>query len=207
MSTTRDRLEHRRRSPWRVVLVIVGAVVVALGVAAAVAVLALPPVLAETPRERFGATTLARVHDDTASASVELSAGWLAIGVGPFLPTDRARLVSPDGAYRLELALLPTAEASVDPLLALLDEQGLTDAVAAAAWSTEGLTSGSSVRYTTVEQGEESMTVAVVTTPDVPASRLVILATTDLTDAARYRTVTADLVGSAVVARTEKPAS
>jgi hypothetical protein len=104
MTTTRERLE-RRWTPARVVLLIVGVVVILALVAAGLALWWLPPVLAETPRERFEAPTRVAVRDAAGSAGVEVAAGWVPLGVGPFLSADEATLVSPDGAYRAELGL------------------------------------------------------------------------------------------------------
>ncbi|MCS5719983.1 hypothetical protein N1027_17770 [Herbiconiux sp. CPCC 205763] len=111
MTTTRERLE-RRWTPGRVVLLVVGIVVAVLVVGAGVALWWLPPVLAETPRERLVTSTPVRVQDASGSAGVEVAPGWVPLGIGPFLSDDAATLLSPDGVYRAELGLAPLPEVS-----------------------------------------------------------------------------------------------
>ncbi|MCS5722532.1 hypothetical protein N1028_11265 [Herbiconiux sp. CPCC 203407] len=218
--TTRDRLD-RGRSPLRLVLVLVASTLVLLGIAAAVAVALLPPVLAETPRERMTASTGQTLRSATGSATVTVPAGWLVLGVGPFLTDDTITLVSPDDAYRAEFTLLP-AGSSLTGLLAAHD---ITSAAATAAWNTEELSSGYSVRWTElaadddadasasatgVEKGpaaeaseeDRGSTIVLValTAPDptMPVE-LVLVATVSAPDAAAYRTVTADLLAEATL--------
>lgn len=205
-TSTREALERgeRRGSRLRVAGVIAGITALALGIAAAVGYFLVPPWLATVPADPVTTTMRIAVTAENepgvgrpASASVEVSAGWTPIGVGPFLPTDVATLVSPDGAYRAQLEITdasadtePTPGASTDHL----------DGLAAAVWSHESLDSGCSVRYTTVHDGSDAVTVAVVTPPpgdgDADA-RLVLLGSVAATTADLYRTVTADLVISA----------
>ncbi|WP_066042999.1 hypothetical protein [Herbiconiux solani] len=140
--STRDRLD--RRPPGRalrtIVLAAVGTVVIAALVAAGIALFVLPPVLAETPRERLTSAqplTVTRTAEavtaatsatssppspsaskpdpNLVSASVTLDAGWVVIGVGPFLPADSAAATSPDGVYRADIELLPPAPTSSAP--------------------------------------------------------------------------------------------
>lgn len=227
--SSRELLEHRR-SPGRVVAVIGGVLALLLGAAAALAVWLLPPVLAGTPRERLPASGAAvTVHDATTSATVTLGEGWLLLGVGPFLPTDAQTLVSPDDAYRLVLALepaarpsdaaAPTSPVALDPeaLGALLARTGgatSTDAASTgtgsssaaeviAEWSHETLVSGVTVSYADVVHGDRTTTVALVVPPHPPAGApaLALVASVATADAARYRTVTADLAATAAVTR------
>ncbi|MFB2598218.1 hypothetical protein ACEXQE_10530 [Herbiconiux sp. P17] len=228
MTTTRERLE-RRWTPGRIVLLVVSIVVALLVVTAGVALWWLPPVLAETPRERLVTVTQVTVQDATGSASVEVAPGWVPLGVGPFLPDDAATLLSPDGVYRAELGLEPladTGEASVaSALSAVLAAHGLAEAPPEAAgadaetspdalrWSEETLTSGVTVRYADVVRGDTTSTVAIVLPPAPPLAdpaasaglsappALTLVAAVPTTDAAAYRTVTADLLASATFAR------
>jgi hypothetical protein len=220
MTTTRERLE-RRWSPGRVALLVGGLVAVLLLVGAALALWWLPPVLAETPRERF--TTDARItvhatsHDDddgsdsepTATdagasgrgiASVIAAAGWVELGVGPFLPDETVTLLSPDGVYRAELGA--TTSAPDEALPALLARHDLASAAASAGWSEETLTSSLVVRHTELDLGADTVTVAIVSPSAaalVPSTSLLLVATVPTTDAARYRTVTADLLSTATL--------
>jgi hypothetical protein len=198
MTTTRERLE-RRWTPGRVVLLVVGIVVALLVVAAGVALWWLPPVLAETPRERLVAATQVTVQDAAGSAGVEVAPGWVPLGVGPFLPDDTATLLSPDGVYRAELGLAPLPDAgsagvasALSELLAAHDLGGADsnpagtdaatpgdDSAAAAAaaaastirWSEETLTSGVTVRYADVARGDTTYTVAIALPPADPGAR------------------------------------
>ncbi|QJU53175.1 hypothetical protein SCB71_07760 [Herbiconiux sp. KACC 21604] len=224
--TTRDLLDGRRRRPRRrarVAVIVSLAVVVALAAGAAFALWWLPPVLAETPRERLVAATTVTVFDDEGSASVVLEPGWLAIGVGPFLPTATATLESPDDAYRATFGLSSPEEFDA---AALLDSLGFEEVAATSgaaepatpgatppatpgatppavpdelAWSEETLTSGAVVRYADVVRGDTTVTVASVSAPADDPHRSVLLtlvASTPTANAARYRTVTAQLLSS-----------
>jgi hypothetical protein len=171
-----------------VVLLVVGIVVALAVLAAAVALWWLPPVLAETPRERFAAPATVTVQDASGSASVQVEAGWVPLGVGPFLSASTATLLSPDGVYRAELSLAPlpdAGDAAVSAALStLLTAHGLSDADADAAagtstptatgaaraaagvrWSEETLTSGATVRYAALHRGDTTYTVAIVLPP------------------------------------------
>jgi hypothetical protein len=141
--SSRDLLD-RRRSAGRIVAVVAGVLALLLGVTAALGLWLLPPVLACTPRERLTtAAPTVTVHDGTTAATVTPGAGWLLLGVGPFLPTDAQTLVSPDDAYRLvvTLAPVPAPLAGADPtsppglepdaLEALLARTGAADAASA----------------------------------------------------------------------------
>jgi hypothetical protein len=259
--TTRDRLD-RRRSPLRLVLVLVASTLVLLGIAAAVAVALLPPVLAETPRERMLANTGEALRSSTGSATVTVPTGWLVLGVGPFLAEDTITVVSPDDAYRAEFTVLPagtaapsgtagpegatavaTSTASAQPAAAtphppssarstyaeLLAAHDITAAATTAAWNAETLTSRYAVRWTELMPDDDagpggadvekattaaaaddqaSTTVlAVLTAPgEATPVELVLVATVDTADAAAYRTVTADLLGRAVLAGTPQTA-
>ncbi|WP_368496514.1 hypothetical protein [Herbiconiux sp. A18JL235] len=222
--TTRDLLDGRRRRPRRrarVAVIVSLAVVVVLAAGIAVALWWLPPVLAETPRERLEATTTVTVFDDDGSASVVVDPGWLSIGVGPFLPTATATLVSPDDAYRARFGL---AGPDGFDATALLDSLGFGEATATATsspggsdgpggsaapdspdapdglvWSEETLSSGAVVRYADVVRGDDTVTVASVSAPADDPNRAVLLtlvASTPTATAADYRTVTAQLLGS-----------
>ncbi|SDZ14530.1 hypothetical protein SAMN05216554_2624 [Herbiconiux ginsengi] len=193
MTTTRERLE-RRWTPGRVVLLVVGIVAALLLVAAGVALWWLPPVLAETPRERLMTPTPVMVRDASGSAAVDVEAGWVPLGVGPFLPEDAATLLSPDGVYRAELGLAPlpdTSAATVASALShLLTEHDLTgpaDTLGKSAtsdpaipgndaaanpirWSEETLTSGVTVRYADVTRGDTTYTVAIALPPAAVAA-------------------------------------
>lgn len=175
MTTTRERLE-RRWTPGRVVLLVVGVVVALLVVASAVALWWLPPVLAETPRERLTAPTAVSVQDASGRAGVEVAAGWVPLGVGPFLPGDTATVLSPDGVYRAELGLAHLSgtddSAIASALSALLVAHDLTDVPAgsdaasttegpasALRWSEETLISGITVRYADIVRGDTTFTV------------------------------------------------
>ncbi len=186
----------------------------------------LPPAFERVPGDPLpadSAVTLGPVHADGEAlfASVSVSAGWTRLGTGPFLPGDRATLVSPDGAYRVELELVPTAEneesgEEVVPGDAAESLQGQLDK---AEWSRESLASGNEVRYTTILDGADAVTVAIVDSPTgmaaasvsggAPAqrARLLLVAAAPSSDASRYRTVTADLVSSAVFSIDEPPPS
>ncbi|MFB2582980.1 hypothetical protein ACEXQD_17160 [Herbiconiux sp. P15] len=213
--TTRERLD-RRRSPLRLVLVLVGSLVAVLGVAAAVAVVALPPVLAETPRERIAVEARESILGPAGSASVVAPVGWVVLGVGPFLDESRLTLVSPDDAYRAEFALGDDG----DDLLAAHD---LTTAVEEAAWNSETLPSGNRVRWTELSpeasadprvdtsagapiraprDDEQILTVvAFVTAADPSESgQLALVATITAADPTAYSTVTADLLDAATLA-------
>ncbi|GAA2224125.1 hypothetical protein GCM10009851_04330 [Herbiconiux moechotypicola] len=189
-------------------VIVAAAVVVMLGAAAAVALWLLPPRLAEQPRERFTATTTVVVTDGTtgASASLEFDAGWLAIGVGPFLPHDRATVVSPDGAYRAELSLAPAGAFDAATTLQALglgdeDEQARWET---AGWSTETLPDGVLVHHAELTRGTETLVVAWATpaaadpaegtTGSAPALLLTARVPTDVAD--DYRTVTAALLAT-----------
>lgn len=132
MTTTRDRLHRRsrRRTRVRVAVIVSVSVLVVLAVAAAFALWWLPPVLAQTPRERFITDTRISLHDDDGAASVAVGTGWLAIGVGPFLPSDAATLISPDDVYHAEFDLVPAGRPFDGN--ALLVELGLIDPPAGA---------------------------------------------------------------------------
>ncbi|AXH37022.1 hypothetical protein DVJ78_17795 [Humibacter sp. BT305] len=214
-TSTREALEHgaRRRSRLRTGVVIAGVSALVLGIAAGVGWFLVPPWLATVPGDPIAsATTIVVTADEPtdgstgaaagssapASASVEVSAGWTPIGVGPFLPTDSAVLVSPDGAYRAHLEI---TDAGADSDATPGDSTDHLDGLATAAWNRESLDSGCSVRYTTVQDGEEAVTVAVVSPPpgapgDADA-RLVLTGSVSADAADLYRTVTADLVTSA----------
>lgn len=214
-TSTREALEHgaRRRSRLRTGVVIAGVSALVLGIAAGVGWFLVPPWLATVPGDPIAsATTIVVTADEPtdgstgaaagssapASASVEVSAGWTPIGVGPFLPTDSAVLVSPDGAYRAHLEI---TDAGADSDATPGDSTDHLDGLATAAWSRESLDSGCSVRYTTVQDGEDAVTVAVVSPPpgapgDADA-RLVLTGSVAADAADLYRTVTADLVTSA----------
>jgi hypothetical protein len=182
--------------------------------AAAAATLLVPPALAQVPSAPLSAQSTLTLGEGGQFASVTLSAGWTRIGTGPFLPADRATLVSPDGVYRVEVELVPGATAEAE-------ESGDGDVPGAAGtevgdrlddapWSTESLLAGGRVRYAGYPEGGNAVTVAVVDPPaDIAtasagngappaAARLVLIATAPAGDAPRYRTVTADLVSSAV---------
>ncbi|MFB2583501.1 hypothetical protein [Herbiconiux liukaitaii] len=210
--TTRERLD-RRRSPLR--LVLVGSLAAVLGVAAAVAVVALPPVLAETPRERIAVEARESILGPAGSASIVAPVGWVVLGVGPFLDESRLTLVSPDDAYRAEFALGDDG----DDLLAAHD---LTVAVEEAAWNSETLPSGNRVRWAELSpeasadprvdtsagapiraprDDEQTLTVvAFVTAADPSESgRLTLVATITAAGPTAYRTVTADLLDAATL--------
>ncbi len=250
MTTTRERLDRHNGAAR--VLVIVLAVVVMLGLAAgALGLWLLPPILAESPRERFPSTTeitlraddatpatssgaatasptpgvTATDSDSAVTASMSIGAGWLALGVGPFLDPATGAFISPDGDYRADLTLVPLDGAPSDAALArYLADHDLTSAASAAAWSEETLTSGLTVRYADLERGGDTVTVAMVTptpvpvipAPDTPApgtpsegvdpattsstpAVLILRATVATADAARYRTVTADIAASVTI--------
>lgn len=207
-TSTREALEHgaRRRSRLRTGVVIAGVSALVLGLAAGAGYFLVPPWLATVPGDPVASATTVVVTADEptgevaapSSASVEVSAGWTPIGIGPFLPTDSAVLVSPDGDYRAQLEITDAAGADdVTPG----DSTDHLDGLATAAWSHESLDSGCSVRYTTVQDGEDAVTVAVVSPPadaggDTEA-RLVLMGSVAAGSADLYRTVTADLVISA----------
>lgn len=216
--TTRDRLD-RHRSPLRLVLVLVTSTLVLLGIAAALAVALLPPVLAETPRERIAADTAETLRSATGSATVTVPSGWLVLGVGPFLAEDTATVVSPDDAYRAEFSVLPVSSDSAGrtAYTDLLAAHDVTTAEATATWNTETLSSGYSVRWTELTaddgatggpssteaegaagEGDDRGSTIVLATltapgPAIPVE-LVLIATVSAADAAAYRTVTADLL-------------
>jgi hypothetical protein len=191
-----------------------GAVVVALSTIAALSAVALilvPPVLAQVPGpplEWKSTVVVGLAGGDATVAGVTVSAGWTKIGMGPFLSGDRVTLVSPDGVYRAEFELVAGQHrtASNGDEVPGDTTKHLVRRLRAAAWSTESLRSGNQVRYATVLDGGTAVTVAVVDpSPDaLPAShiasdapdRLVLVASAPTTAAARYRTVTADLVSS-----------
>jgi type II secretory pathway pseudopilin PulG len=235
--TTRERLD-RRRSPLRLVLVLVASTLVLLGIAAAVAVALLPPVLAETPRERITATsettastasTAETLRSATGSATVAVPAGWLVLGVGPFLAEGTTTVVSPDDAYRAEFTVLPVTSASAgrSAYTELLAAHDITTAEATSAWNTETLSSGYSVRWTELtaedatggasaterekgiagEAAEDdrgpTIVLATLTAPDptIPVE-LMLVAMVSAPDAAAYRTVTADLLTEATLSAT-----
>ena len=242
MTTTRERLDRRNRAA-RVLVVVLGAILAPSLVAAALGLWLLPPILAESPRERFSAATRITLRTDAAipavsatagdgpgpdatpaltpsrtpsptptmTASASLGAGWLALGVGPFLDPSTAAFLSPDDAYRADLALLPLREGGPDvALVAYLADHDLTSAASGAAWSGETLPSGLTVRYADVTRGADTITVAMIELPagadadadaDAPAV-LVLRATVDSDDAARYRPVTADLAASVTLTMT-----
>lgn len=215
--TTRERLD-RRRSPLRLVLVLVASTLVLLGIAAAVAAALLPPVLAETPRGRTTASTGETLRSATGSATVTVPAGWLVLGVGPFLADGTITLVSPDDAYRAEFTVLPAGYG----LTELLAAHDIATAEATAAWNTEELPSGYSVRWTELAADDDAtggpsatevegragegddrgstIVLATLTAPDqaIPVE-LVLVATVSAADAADYRTVTADLLTEATL--------
>ena len=86
-----------------------------------------------------------------------------------------------------------------------------------AAWSTETLTSCNSVRYASVRNGGDSVTVVVVDPLQAPPAdvggdadpphRLVLVSTAPVTTAAEYRTVTADLLSSIVFTDRRPPST
>jgi hypothetical protein len=224
MTTTRERLE-RRWTPGRVVLLVAGIVVTLLVIAAGLALWWLPPVLAETPRERFDAPTQVTVQDAWGTAGVDVAPGWVPLGVGPFLPVDQVTLLSPDGVYRAELGLASLPDASPESvgaaLSALLATHDLeAEPAGALGWSEETLTSGATVRYTDVQSGDTTYTVAIVLAPsdafaavpqvDAPVAAspipaLTLVAAVPAAEAAAYRTVTADLVASTRFTRVAPP--
>jgi hypothetical protein len=221
MTTTRERLE-RRWSPGRIVLLIGGLIAALLAVAAVVAIWWLPPVLAETPRVRF--ETDARITLETGagaadgaagdrstgrgSATVLVAAGWVELGVGPFLPENTATILSPDAVYRAELGV--TTESPDAVLAALFAAHDLASVADAVSWSEETLTSGLVVRYADVADGDDTVTVAIVSSPPgeaITASRvsLTLVAIVPEGEAHRYRTITADLAASVVLSDTGLP--
>jgi hypothetical protein len=195
-------------------------------------------VLAETPRERITATsetaastapTAEALRSATGSATVAVPAGWLVLGVGPFLAEGTTTVVSPDDAYRAEFTVLPvtSAPAGHSAYTELLAAHDITTAEATAAWNTETLSSGYSVRWTELtaddaaegasaterEKGiageaaeddrEPTIVLATLTAPDptIPVE-LVLVATVSAPDAGAYRTVTADLLTEATLSAT-----
>lgn len=201
--------ERQGRRSGRVRVVVVLGLLVCIA-AAVVAAILLPPALAEVPNDPLRADTEVRLgplasDGEQVSATLVAEKGWTRIGTGPFLPDDRVNLVSPDGRYRVEVELVPAGGSGAKP-----DESVPGDAAGkhagklrSASWSTETLASGNSVRYTTVTEGGEAVTVAVVApaaaddadTGTVPG--MVLVASVPAADAPLYRTVTADLVSSA----------
>ena len=188
-------------------VVLIAVSVGAAAAAAAAGAIFLPPALAQVPSDPLASDaviTLGPVDagGEAVFATVWVAAGWTRIGTGPFLPRDRATLVSPDGAYRLQLELDPgsTLKLPDDDLEKLLD---------AAVWSDETLQSGNDVRYTTVVDGDEAVTVAVIAppagTPSTEEGRLVLVAAAPSADAERYRTITAAFVSSSVFNVDEPP--
>ncbi|WP_210480989.1 hypothetical protein [Naasia sp. SYSU D00948] len=189
-------------------------VTVILCVAVGAAAFAVPATLAQVPSSPLAsdsAVTLGPVNVDGEPlyASVTLSRGWTRIGMGPFLRDDRASLVSPDGAYRALLELVRVARADDAGDAVPGDAAGeLESRLASATWSTEALASGSEVRYTTLADGEDTVTVAILDPPDgvltgsgassPQRAHLVVVAAAPSADADGYRTVTADLISSAV---------
>jgi len=275
MTTTRERLDRRNRVA-RILVIVLGVVVALALAAAALGLWLLPPMLADSPRERFSSATEITLQTEattpvsssdpagasprpgsggtpesttttawTVTANASIGAGWLALGVGPFLDPSVAVFVSPDDAYRADLALLPLRGTNPDDALATyLAAHDLGDASAGAAWSEETLTSGLTVRYADVAQGADTITVAMIeqpaaeadpsatTGPDpvadpsastdpptaeagaTPATHattapavVILRATVDSADAARYRPVTADLAASVTLTTTMGPAS
>jgi hypothetical protein len=203
------RFERRRRHVRRVVLVALPVLATASAV-----VLLVPPALALAPSPPLAAESGISVGTAHRQATVTVSAGWTRIGTGPFLPGERTTLVSPDGAYRVELELVTgvSAAGGSDPVPGSFAEKvgGRLDRVA---WSTETLAAGTRVRYASFPDGGDVVTVAVVEPSSaLPAEspggvQLVLLAAAPADDAARYRTVTADLVSSAVFASPSRDGS
>ncbi|WP_210506119.1 hypothetical protein [Naasia sp. SYSU D00057] len=184
------------------------------------ALLLVPPALAQVPSAPLASdsTFTLGARDGTGFVSVTLSAGWTRIGTGPFLPDDRATLVAPDGVYRVELELVPGSPSTPDGADSVPGQVGkeLAAVIDAASWSTETLLAGNEVRYTSCPDGGDAVTVAIVDPPraltaahgtgTVPDDvRFVLVASAPADEAPRYRTVTADLVSSAVFSR-ERPA-
>jgi hypothetical protein len=220
MTTTRERLE-RRWSPGRVALLVGGLLAVLLLIGATLALWWLPPVLAETPRERFATDARIAVHatsrDETGGsdaepnpsdagasgrgiASVMAGTGWVELGVGPFLSDDTVTLLSPDGVYRAELSA--TTSTPDEALPALLARHDLASTAATARWSEEMLTSSLVVRHTELDLGADTVTVAIVSASAaalVTSTSLLLVATVPTAEAARYRTVTADLLSTATL--------
>src|SRR4051794_33904131 len=183
-------------------------VLVALPVAAASATLILlPPTLAQvavSPLDSDSVISVGPAEAGAGFASVSVSAGWIRTGTGPFAPGDRASLVSPDGVYRVELEIVGTPSDSPhspgeDGLAVPGDAASrLRSRLETAAWSTETLASGNDVRYASLVDGANTVTVAVVAppggtlaSPDAGTAspepvRLLLVATAPARDAARY---------------------
>jgi hypothetical protein len=219
MTTTRERLGRRRHRGATIAIVVSSVLVVVLTAGAGIALWLLPPVLAETPRERFESATRVAVSDEAGSASLEFETGWLGIGVGPFLPTEAATVVSPDDVYRAQLSLAPAAAFDGDALLTSLGlaaaPTGFPTAAAAPAtppvatappaWSTETLATGVIVHHTEIVTDDRTRVVAQVDPPAAapgaaPTPPLVLVATVPSDVAPAYRTVTADLLATAAFA-------
>ncbi|WP_440710608.1 hypothetical protein [Herbiconiux sp. YIM B11900] len=242
MTSTRDRLETRgaRSRRLRIAAIVSASLVLVLGAAALSALWWLPPVLAETPRERLltdtaivltpAATTPpptptpAPTGGSAAANSVTVlaEAGWVVVGVGPFLPADRAVLLSPDGVLRVETIALHVSPAvgavtadDVAPIAAPTDaDQAALAAVlagsgaagdgeqpdlAAAAWSAETLASGATVRYAELATGAEITLVALLHPAVVPPA----VGTATTTDTTQPGTATA--TGTATTTDTSQP--
>jgi hypothetical protein len=204
--------ERRGRRAKRVRVVVLLAVLVCLAAGAGAAIL-VPPALAELPNDPLRADTEVRLGPldsggDPVSAAVSVGKGWTRIGTGPFLPDDRVNLVSPDGRCHVQVELVPGGSRAAEQGRAAPGDAArkYAEKLRTASWSTETLTSGNTVRYTTIPDGGEAVTVAVVDpTATVgggdadtrPPAQIVLVASAPADDAPLYRTVTADLVSSA----------
>ncbi len=216
MTSTREHLERRGARPRRrrILAIVAAALVALLAAAALVALWWLPPVLAETPRERLVADTAITLmpaavatpgvpasdsgpdsdsgSDSTSdgavtpipsgastaqSVSVLASAGWVVVGIGPFLPSDRTVLLSPDSVLRVEAIAVdaaPGSDADQGMLAAVLATSsafgdGEAPDLSAASWSDETLTSGATVRYAELP-GDGTTTLVALLRPATPAS-------------------------------------
>jgi len=223
MTTTRERLDRRNRVA-RILFIVLGVVVVLALVAGALALWLLPPILAESPRERFPGPTDITLRTDavapgtpstsggtattpgaTVTASASIGAEWLALGVGPFLDPSTAAFVSPDDAYRADLTLLPLRGTSPDDVLAgYLADHDLDSAASGAAWSEETLTSGLTARYADLVQGSDTVTVAMIEQPSATDASAAPDAPTDA-DADADADPPAVLVLRATVASADAP--
>lgn len=232
MTSTRDRLEHRgaRSRVVRIVVVVTASLLLLLGAAALSGLWWLPPVLAETPRERVLTDTAlvlspavpspSTSSSPAAGAAAPISAtvtagtGWVIVGVGPFLPADRAVLLSPDGVLRIEATAVATTGATAEAGQAVLEDvlaasgtfaDGEEPDLSAAAWSDETLASGAVVQYAELARGSETILVAVLR-PAASASQalsadqtgiaLALLAAAPTDRSAAYRATIADLLAT-----------
>ncbi|WP_291057695.1 hypothetical protein [Herbiconiux sp.] len=264
MSSTRERLERRGARPRRrrILAIVAAALVALLAAAALVALWWLPPVLAETPRERLVADTAITLmpaavatpgtpasdsgpdsesDSDSASesdsdsesdgavtpipsgastaqsVSVLASAGWVVVGIGPFLPSDRTVLLSPDSVLRVEAIAVdaaPGSDADQGMLAAALATSsafgdGEAPDLSTASWSDETLTSGATVRYAEIP-GDGTTTLVALLRPATPASAATTsspgpAATTPADTAAT--TPSADLVATTSADTTSTPSA